>query len=85
MGYRHISLRTEGNFPMALPMLFCQIDVKIYVPDGLGDFMDALSDPRAFLSAQEKRAEQLKALGIAENEIGTDVIESKKKPGAALT
>ena len=36
MGYRHISLRTEGNFPLALPMLFCQIDVKIYVPDGLG-------------------------------------------------
>ncbi len=23
---------------------------QIYVPDGLGDFMDALSDPRAFLS-----------------------------------
>ena len=43
MGYRHIALRTEGNFPLALPMLFCQIDVKIYVPDGLGDFMDALS------------------------------------------
>jgi len=83
MGYRHIALRTEGNFPMALPMLFCQIDVKIYVPDGLGDFMDALSDPRAFLSAQEKRAEQLKALGIQENDIGTDVIEGKKKPAAA--
>ena len=82
MGYRHIALRTEGNFPMALPMLFCQIDVKIYVPDGLGDFMDALSDPRAFLSAQDKRAEQLKALGIQENDIGTDVIEGKKKPAA---
>jgi len=82
MGYRHIALRTEGNFPMALPMLFCQIDVKIYVPDGLGDFMDALSDPRAFLSAQEKRAEQLKALGIEENDIGKDVIEGQKKPAA---
>lgn len=35
-GYRHISLRTEGNFPMSLPMLFCNIDLKIYVPDGLG-------------------------------------------------
>ena len=67
---------------MALPMLFVQIDVKIYVPDGMGDFMDALSDPRAFLSAQEKRAEQLKALGIQENDIGTDVIEGKKKPAA---
>jgi hypothetical protein len=33
-------------------------------------------------TAQEKRAEQLKALGIQENEIGTDVIQTKKKPGA---
>ena len=35
-GYRHISLKTEGNFPMSLPMLFCKIELKIYVPDGLG-------------------------------------------------
>lgn len=33
-GYRHISLRTEANFPMSLPMLFCNIELKIYVPDG---------------------------------------------------
>ena len=39
--------------------------------------MDALCDPRAFLSAQEKRAEQLKALGIEENDISGDVIQSK--------
>ncbi|CAL8111229.1 unnamed protein product [Orchesella dallaii] len=69
-GYRHISLRTEANFPMSLPMLFCNIELKIYVPDGFGDFMDALSDPRAFLSAQEKRAQQMKAMGIEESEIG---------------
>ena len=67
--------RTEGNFPMSLPMLFCNIELKIYIPDGLGEFMDALSDPRAFLSAQEKRAEQLKALGIQEADIGKDIIE----------
>ena len=41
--------------------------------------MDALCDPRAFLSAQEKRAEQLKALGIEETDISSDVIESKGK------
>jgi len=137
-GYRHISLRTEANFPMSLPMLFCNIELKIYVPDGFGgkhtrqtfelhivifltlfrnvlfmseagkvhhvklnrfspffvfkklanvlmlhiknectpspcysaDFMDALADPRAFLSAQEKRAQQMKAMGIEESEIG---------------
>lgn len=33
-GYRHISLRTEANFPMSLPMLFCNVELKIYVPDG---------------------------------------------------
>ena len=46
--------------------------------------MDALCDPRAFLSAQEKRAEQLKALGIEESDISENVIESKgdkKKDG----
>ena len=43
MGYRHISLRTEGNFPLALPMLFCQIDVKIYVPDGLGKTVSSMA------------------------------------------
>ena len=52
-GYRHIALRTEGNFPMTLPMLFCKIELKVYIPDGLGDFMEALSDPKAFLQAQE--------------------------------
>merc|ERR1719376_417701 len=83
-GYRHIALRTEGNFPMSLPMLFCNIELKIYIPDGLRDFMDALSDPRAYLSAQEKRAEQIKAIGFDENDIvTTDVImTSKKKTGA---
>ena len=100
-GYRHISLKTEGNFPMSLPMLFCNIELKIYVPDGLGgicdtsmyvcsivissfvDFMDALCDPRAFLSAQEKRGEQLKALGIEEADISGDVIVSKGGDAAA--
>ena len=33
--------------------------------------MDALSDPRAFLSAQEKRAQQLKQMGIEESDIAT--------------
>ncbi|CAG0914190.1 unnamed protein product [Notodromas monacha] len=70
-GYRHIPLRTESNCPLSLPMLFCNIDLKIYIPEGLGDFMDALSDPRAFLSAQEKRTQQMKAMGIEESDIST--------------
>lgn len=81
-GYRHISLRTEGNFPMSLPMLFICIELKIYVPDGLGDLMDALSDPRAFLSAQEKRMAQMKAMGIEETDIQTTnsaILERRKE------
>ncbi|XP_063854055.1 1-phosphatidylinositol 4,5-bisphosphate phosphodiesterase-like isoform X2 [Scylla paramamosain] len=81
-GYRHISLRTEGNFPMSLPMLFCNIELKIYVPDGLGDLMDALSDPRAFLSAQEKREQQMKAMGIEASDIDTKQLKGGKGGGA---
>ena len=76
-GYRHIALKTEGNYPMSLPMIFVQFEIKIYVPDGLGDFMDALCDPRAFMSAQEKRAEQMKAMGIEE-----DAVEEVAAPEA---
>lgn len=65
-GYRHISLRTEANFPMSLPMLFCNIELKIYVPDGFEDFMDALSDPRGFMGAAKERQDNMKALGIEE-------------------
>ena len=35
-GYRHISLRTEANFPLSLPTVFCKIVLKTYVPDGFG-------------------------------------------------
>ncbi|KAJ8675594.1 hypothetical protein QAD02_011380 [Eretmocerus hayati] len=52
-GYRHISLKTEANFPMALPMLFCNIELQIYVPDGFGDFMALLSDPNAMSKEAE--------------------------------
>ncbi|GFR09230.1 1-phosphatidylinositol 4,5-bisphosphate phosphodiesterase beta-4 [Trichonephila clavata] len=71
-GYRHVSLRTEGNFPLSLAMLFICVELKIYIPDGLGDLMDALSDPRAFLSAQEKRVAQMKAMGIEEADVQTN-------------
>lgn len=78
-GYRHILLRTESSVPMSLPMLFICIELKIYVPDGLGDLMDALSDPRAFISAQEKRIDQMKAMGIEETDIQNREIEDGKR------
>ena len=77
-GYRHISLRTEGNFPLSLPTLFCHIVLKTYVPDGLSDFVDALNNPKEFLTKEEKRLRQLKdKLGIDEKEITS--IPSEKK------
>lgn len=84
-GYRHISLRTEANFPMSLPMLFCNIELKIYVPDGFEDFMAALSDPRGFMGTQQKQNEQMSSMGIevtdkktAENQIKKE--EKKVEP-----
>ncbi|XP_055923291.1 1-phosphatidylinositol 4,5-bisphosphate phosphodiesterase isoform X2 [Eupeodes corollae] len=70
VGYRHISLRTEANFPMSLPMLFCNIEMKIYVPDGFGDFMALLCDPGGFAGAAAKQNEQMKSLGIEETSAG---------------
>jgi len=45
------------------------------------DFMDALSDPKAFLSAQEKRTQQMKAMGIEESDIA--VAAGQNSTGAA--
>ncbi|XP_075977226.1 no receptor potential A isoform X1 [Anticarsia gemmatalis] len=81
-GYRHISLRTEANFPMSLPMLFCNIELKIYVPDGFEDFMAALSDPRAFMGAAKERTDKVKQMGIEETgpEKKVQLEEKKEEP-----
>lgn len=77
-GYRHISLRTEGNFPLSLPTLFCHIVLKTYVPEGLGDFVDALNNPKEFLSKEEKRLKLLKEkIGIDEKDISEVPCEKK--------
>ncbi|XP_042634130.1 1-phosphatidylinositol 4,5-bisphosphate phosphodiesterase beta-4-like [Cyprinus carpio] len=68
-GYRHISLRNDGNKPLSLPTVFCNIVLKTYVPDGFGAIVDALSDPKKFLTIAEKRADQMRALGIDTSDI----------------
>ena len=70
---------------MTLPMLFCKIELKVYIPDGLGEFMDALSDPRAFLQAQEqKRAEQLKTFDIEDDDYDTsNIVKSNGQNGGS--
>lgn len=55
--------------PMALPTLFVHLVLKTYVPDELSGLVDALADPRAYLSAQEKRKEALHAMGVDESDI----------------
>uniref|UniRef100_A0A8D0ECG4 Phosphoinositide phospholipase C n=1 Tax=Salvator merianae TaxID=96440 RepID=A0A8D0ECG4_SALMN len=81
-GYRHISLRNEGNKPLSLPTIFCNIVLKTYVPDGFGDIVDALSDPKKFLSITEKRADQMRAMGIETSDIAdvpNDTSKNDKK------
>ncbi|CAD5231893.1 unnamed protein product [Bursaphelenchus xylophilus] len=74
-GYRHISLRTESNMPMTLSTLFVHLVLKTYVPDELSGLVDALADPRAYLSAQEKRKEALHNMGVDDNDI-VDIVPS---------
>lgn len=89
-------------------MLFCNIELKIYVPDGFEgdwvpwrrenvaktkrdkfvslfvclDFMAALSDPRAFMSAQEKREQQIKVMGVEDTDINTKDLKEGDGSGA---
>lgn len=44
--------------------------------------MAALSDPRAFMSAQEKRAQQMKAMGIEETDINTKDLKEGEVGGS---
>ncbi|TGZ47840.1 hypothetical protein CRM22_011021 [Opisthorchis felineus] len=84
-GYRHISLRTEGNFPLSLPTLFCQVNLTTYVPEGLNDLVDALSDPRAFLSKEEQRMKQLASMGIDSSEIAdVPTTTAKRTPASGV-
>ncbi|GMR59752.1 hypothetical protein PMAYCL1PPCAC_29947 [Pristionchus mayeri] len=68
-GYRHIGLRTEGNHAAGLATLFVHILLKTYVPDELSGLVDALADPRAYLSAQQKRQEALHNMGVEDSDI----------------
>ncbi|XP_055878917.1 1-phosphatidylinositol 4,5-bisphosphate phosphodiesterase beta-1-like isoform X4 [Biomphalaria glabrata] len=62
-GYRHIPLRNECNQPLLMPTLFVHIIVKDYVPDGLAEYAEALSNPIAYQSdLVKKHAQQLEIL-----------------------
>ncbi|KAK0413691.1 hypothetical protein QR680_006946 [Steinernema hermaphroditum] len=79
-GFRHISLRTESNSPTVLPTLFVHLGLKTYVPDELSGLVDALADPRAYLSQQEKLKEALHNMGVDD----ADIVEvPQNKNGSA--
>jgi len=78
-GYRHITLRTETNQPIPLAMLFCHIELDVYITDEHEEMIQKMVDPMAFLSKQEKRMEQLRSMGYSESDIGTDIVETSEK------
>ncbi|RUS81297.1 hypothetical protein EGW08_010939 [Elysia chlorotica] len=82
-GYRHISLRTEGNFPLSLPTVFCRIVLKTYVPVEFGDFVDALSAPIQAMSQAEKREKAMKDMGIDEKDISDVPVINKEQAKAS--
>ncbi|XP_069116571.1 1-phosphatidylinositol 4,5-bisphosphate phosphodiesterase beta-4-like isoform X2 [Argopecten irradians] len=79
-GYRYISLRTEGNFPLSLPTVFCRIILKTYIPDKHLDFVKLLSNPE----------KQLKEMGIDTSDIIDSPVPcpgptSRQHSGSGLT
>ncbi|XP_060577835.1 1-phosphatidylinositol 4,5-bisphosphate phosphodiesterase beta-4-like isoform X1 [Ruditapes philippinarum] len=71
-GYRHIPLRTEGNFPLSLPTVFCCISLKTYVPEEFQDIVSSLFKPQLPLT------NQIMKMGIDEKDIGDIPIVSKR-------
>lgn len=65
-GYRHIPLRNECNLPLLMPTVFVHISVKDYVPDDMSVYIEALINPIAYLSEQEKHSQQLAVLEDAD-------------------
>lgn len=43
------------------------------------DFMNALSDPKGFATAQQQRNDQMKSMGIEETKAADKAAEDKKK------
>ncbi|KAL7677824.1 hypothetical protein ACOME3_004057 [Neoechinorhynchus agilis] len=59
-GFRHISLRTEGNSPILLSSLFCHIKLKTYVPERLDGIANALHNPVEIFRQAKSKLEQIK-------------------------
>lgn len=69
---------------MTLSTLLVHLVLKTYVPDELSGLVDALADPRAYLSAHEKRKEALHHMGVDESDI-VEVIPAYNNGGVSTT
>ncbi|KAK3094202.1 hypothetical protein FSP39_025408 [Pinctada imbricata] len=65
-GYRYISLRTEGNFPLPLQTVFCRIILETYIPEEVSKWANDLVQP---LNKADKRQKILEEMGIDKTEI----------------
>ncbi|KAH3846069.1 hypothetical protein DPMN_088363, partial [Dreissena polymorpha] len=71
-GYRHIPLRTDCNFPLSLPTVFCCISLKTYVPEEFQDIVSSLFKP------QLQPTNQIVKMGIDEKDIGEIPLVAKR-------
>lgn len=68
-GYRHITLRTETNQSLPLAMLFCHIELDVYITDEHEEMIELMINPIASLSDDEKRRQSLRQMGYSDPEI----------------
>ncbi|XP_043251916.1 1-phosphatidylinositol 4,5-bisphosphate phosphodiesterase classes I and II [Colletes gigas] len=82
-GYRHVALRTECGQPLPLASLFLHVIVKDYVPDGLSELAEALSNPIKYQSEVDKREKQLSVLTDCLEDPSEEVDDKPKVSEAA--
>lgn len=68
-GYRYITLRSASGQMLNPASLFVNIVLKSYVPDIHKDFVDAVSDPKRYLSLAEERATLMRNMGIDDDDL----------------
>ncbi|XP_039259634.2 1-phosphatidylinositol 4,5-bisphosphate phosphodiesterase beta-4-like [Styela clava] len=68
-GYRYIALRSAGGQMLDPASLFVNIVLKSYVPDKYINFVDAVSNPKRYLSLAEERATSMRNMGIDEDDL----------------
>ncbi|EDV19623.1 uncharacterized protein TRIADDRAFT_61894 [Trichoplax adhaerens] len=74
-GYRHVVLRNEWCNPIGLAQLFCHFKMKTYVPEGLDEMVEMLSQPLKFLSILDERSKKMQVYDVDEDEDVSAVVD----------